>query len=146
MRIAASIPIRDDGNWADAVKFAVEAEQIGISSIWSREAWGFDAVTPLAFLGGKTTPIGLGTGVMQIGWRAHLCECDNDRYDAKFNVQRPFATRTGNQRSTSYGRLARSVFPISFETYPRAYRDRSYSDKWPNAVLRRRIPLNTHPR
>ena len=43
---------------------------MGAASIWSREAWGFDAVTPLAYLAGKTSSIKLGTGIMQIGSRS----------------------------------------------------------------------------
>lgn len=70
MRIALSIPIRDGGDWEHASQFAVEAEKMGAASIWSREAWGYDAVTPLAFLAGQTKTIGLGTGIMQIGSRS----------------------------------------------------------------------------
>ena len=70
MRIALSIPIRDGGDWEHATRFAVEAEKMGAASIWSREAWGYDAVTPLAYLAGKTSSIGLGTGIMQIGSRS----------------------------------------------------------------------------
>ena len=70
MQVAVSIPIRDGGDWAETAAFAIEAERMGATSIWSREAWGFDAVTPLAFLAGKTSSIRLGTGIMQIGSRS----------------------------------------------------------------------------
>jgi F420-dependent oxidoreductase-like protein len=52
------------------VDFVQEAEKIGVDSIWSAEAWGQDAVTPLAFLAGVTSKIRLGTGIMQISARA----------------------------------------------------------------------------
>jgi len=70
MRIALSIPIRDGGDWGHALQFASEAERMGAASLWSREAWGYDAVTPLAFLAARTSTIGLGTGIMQIGSRS----------------------------------------------------------------------------
>lgn len=52
------------------VEFVQEAERAGVDSVWSAEAWGTDAVTPLAYLAGKTEKIKLGTGIMQISARA----------------------------------------------------------------------------
>ena len=43
--------------------FAVEAEKLGVDAVWSAEAWGQDAVTPLAFLAARTSRLRLGTGV-----------------------------------------------------------------------------------
>ena len=62
------------GMWADAtseqaVSFAVEAERLGLHSLWAPEAWGHDALTPLAFLAARTTSVRLGTGIAQIGAR-----------------------------------------------------------------------------
>ena len=51
------------------VDLVKEAEQLGVDSVWSAEAWGSDAVTSLAFLAGQTTKIKLGTGIMQISAR-----------------------------------------------------------------------------
>ena len=48
---------------------AQEAEKIGIDTIWTAEAWIHDAITPLAFLAGKTERVRLGTGIMQVGAR-----------------------------------------------------------------------------
>ena len=56
-------------DWNDLATFAVEAERIGVDSIWSPEAWGFDGATPLAYLAAKTSRIKLGTGVLQVGTR-----------------------------------------------------------------------------
>jgi F420-dependent oxidoreductase-like protein len=52
--------------WDDLVDFVVQAEKIGIDQAWSAEAWGMDAVVPLAYLAGRTERIALGTGIMQI--------------------------------------------------------------------------------
>lgn len=51
------------------ITYVVEAEKLGVDSAWSAEAWGYDAITPLAYLAAKTSRIRLGTGIMQIGSR-----------------------------------------------------------------------------
>ncbi len=43
-----------------------EAEQLGYSIVWTAEAYGSDAVTPLAWIGALTQKIKLGTGIMQM--------------------------------------------------------------------------------
>ena len=58
-----------DANWQDHITYAIEAERLGVDFVWSAEAWGYDAVTPLAYLAAKTSRIRLGTGIMQIGVR-----------------------------------------------------------------------------
>jgi F420-dependent oxidoreductase-like protein len=45
------------------------AEELGYDSVWSAEAYGADALTPLAYLAGLTDRIKLATGVVQIGAR-----------------------------------------------------------------------------
>src|SRR5437773_6029817 len=54
---------------ADDVEFVVEAEQLGAGSVWVPEAWGQDALTPLAYLAARTRTIRLGSGIVQIGAR-----------------------------------------------------------------------------
>jgi F420-dependent oxidoreductase-like protein len=51
------------------VQFAVEAEKLGVDVAWSAEAWGMDAISPLAFLAARTEKLLLGTGIMQISAR-----------------------------------------------------------------------------
>ena len=46
--------------------FAQEAEKLGVDQAWSAEAWGMDAVSPLAFLAARTERMRLGTGIMQV--------------------------------------------------------------------------------
>ncbi|MBM84981.1 MAG: LLM class F420-dependent oxidoreductase [Rhodospirillaceae bacterium] len=45
------------------------AEALGYNSVWSAEAYGSDAVTPLAYLAAMTSRIKLGTGIMQVSAR-----------------------------------------------------------------------------
>jgi F420-dependent oxidoreductase-like protein len=69
MRVAISTRLGQDDR-DDAVSYVVEAERLGVSSVWSSEAWGTDAVTPLAYLAARTSTIKLGTSIMQVGTRS----------------------------------------------------------------------------
>ena len=63
---AASGSRRD---FEEDVHFVVEAEKLGVDAVWTAEAWGHDAVAPLAYLAARTSRIRLGTGIMQISAR-----------------------------------------------------------------------------
>jgi len=45
------------------------AERLGFDSVWTAEAYGSDAITPLAYLAALTKRIRLGTGIMQLAAR-----------------------------------------------------------------------------
>jgi F420-dependent oxidoreductase-like protein len=45
------------------------AEKLGYDCVWTAEAYGSDAVTPLAYLAGQTSRIKLGTAIMQLAAR-----------------------------------------------------------------------------
>jgi F420-dependent oxidoreductase-like protein len=47
-----------------------EAERLGFDSVWTAEAWGSDAVTPLAWIAAQTKKIRLGTAIMQLPGRS----------------------------------------------------------------------------
>ncbi len=51
------------------VELAQEAERLGYDSVWTAEAWGSDAFTPLAWIGAHTSTIRLGTSVVQLSAR-----------------------------------------------------------------------------
>lgn len=51
------------------VEFVQRLENLGYDSVWTAEAYGSDAVTPLAYLAAKTSKIKLGTGIMQMPGR-----------------------------------------------------------------------------
>ena len=53
----------------EAVELVVQAEQLGVDSVWTPEFWGGDAFTPLAFLAARTSTIKLGAGIAQLGAR-----------------------------------------------------------------------------
>lgn len=51
------------------VKLVQLAEQLGYDSVWTAEAYGSDAITPLAYLAAHTERIRLGTAVIQLAGR-----------------------------------------------------------------------------
>jgi F420-dependent oxidoreductase-like protein len=56
-------------DWDALVDYTMAADRLGVDQAWSAEAWGMDAVVPLAYLAAKTRHIKLGTGIMQISSR-----------------------------------------------------------------------------
>jgi len=62
------------GYWAGgpppgAAESVLEAERLGFDSVWTAEAYGSDAITPLAWWGSATERIKLGTAIAQISAR-----------------------------------------------------------------------------
>jgi F420-dependent oxidoreductase-like protein len=55
---------------ADGVAMVREAERLGFDSVWTAEAYGSDAVTPLTWVGALTSTIKLGTGILQMPARS----------------------------------------------------------------------------
>lgn len=51
------------------VELIQEADRLGVYAVWTAEAYGSDAVTPLAWLGALTQQIKLGTAIMQMPGR-----------------------------------------------------------------------------
>ena len=56
-------------DWDQLVEYTKAADRLGVSQAWSAEAWGMDAIVPLAYLAGQTENIHLGTGILQISSR-----------------------------------------------------------------------------
>ena len=85
-------------DWEDLVAYTQRAEKFGVDQGWSGEAWGMDAIGPLAFLAAKTEKIGLGTGIMQISARVpsmiamtsqSMATVSNDRFILGLGVSGP---------------------------------------------------------
>ena len=62
---------------ADPLATAQEAERLGFDSVWTAEAWGSDAFTPLAWIGAHTSRIKLGTSVVQLSARTPTATATN---------------------------------------------------------------------
>lgn len=72
MRIAIAIGGAASGrrnDFEEQVSYVREAERLGVDVVWSAEAWGQDAVVPLAYLAAVTERVQLGSGIMQISAR-----------------------------------------------------------------------------
>jgi F420-dependent oxidoreductase-like protein len=67
VRLGLQLGYDDPVFWAG---LAVEAERCGFHSVWTSEAYGSDAVTPLAWAGARTTTVRLGTAIMQMPARS----------------------------------------------------------------------------
>jgi F420-dependent oxidoreductase-like protein len=52
------------------VALAEHAERLGFHSVWTSEAYGSDAVSPLAWVAGRTQRVQLGTAIMQMPARS----------------------------------------------------------------------------
>lgn len=82
MKLAISIGY-SGGRVELPVDFVLEAERLGYDSVWTAEAYGSDAVTPLAYLAAKTTRIKLGTSIMQLAGRTPaMCAMTMSTLDA----------------------------------------------------------------
>src|SRR5919197_3009204 len=53
----------------DPIDLVLEAERLGFDSVWTSEAYGSDAFSPLCWIGARTERIKLGTGIVQISAR-----------------------------------------------------------------------------
>lgn len=56
-------------DWDELVQYTIEADRMGVDFVWSAEAWGMDAIVPLAYMAAVTRNITLGTGIVQISSR-----------------------------------------------------------------------------
>ena len=50
--------------------FARDAERLGVDSVWTPEAWMYDALTPLGYVAAITERVRLATGAVQLGARS----------------------------------------------------------------------------
>src|ERR1700736_5967476 len=53
----------------NAPELVAEAERLGFDSVWTAEAYGSDALTPLAWWGSRTERVRLGTALCQLSAR-----------------------------------------------------------------------------
>ncbi len=69
MRLATGAGYWSSGPPAGALDSLLEAERLGYESFWTAEAYGSDALTPLAWWGASTSRIKLGTSIIQMSAR-----------------------------------------------------------------------------
>ena|SRR5438270_5125658 len=69
MKLAYRLELYRSARLAVPVDAVRRAEELGYHSVWSAEAYGTDALSPLAYLAALTTRIKLGTAVAQLAAR-----------------------------------------------------------------------------
>ncbi|HXC38044.1 MAG TPA: LLM class F420-dependent oxidoreductase [Burkholderiales bacterium] len=74
MKVAIDLPgagvdTRDRAEFEDSIAFVLEAEKLGVDSVWVAEAWGMDCVVPMAILAARTARLRIGSHIMQISAR-----------------------------------------------------------------------------
>jgi len=69
LKLGANIGYWAGGPPPGAAEMLREAESLGFDSVWTAEAYGSDALIPLAWWGASTERIRLGTGIVQISAR-----------------------------------------------------------------------------
>lgn len=129
-----------DRNWPQVVRFAVESERIGADTCWSAEAWGQDAIAPLAYLAARTERITLGTAVVQISARVPsmtamtaitMAAISGDRFALGLGVSGPQVVEGlhGVPFARPLGRLTEylDVLDLAFAGRPLEYHGSHYS-------------------
>ena len=66
MKLGLSTGYWGAGPPAGALESVKEADRLGFDSVWTAEAYGSDALSPLAWWGSHTTNVKLGTSIMQL--------------------------------------------------------------------------------
>jgi F420-dependent oxidoreductase-like protein len=69
LRLGYSTGYWSQGAPAGALESIKLAEELGFDSVWTAEAYGSDALTPLAWWGASTTKVKLGTSIIQMSAR-----------------------------------------------------------------------------
>ncbi len=69
LRLGLNLGYWSGGPPPGAAEAVAEAERLGFDSLWTAEAYGSDALTPLAWWGGATQRLKLGTSIVQISAR-----------------------------------------------------------------------------
>ncbi|CAM5250741.1 LLM class F420-dependent oxidoreductase OS=Streptomyces microflavus OX=1919 GN=Smic_20950 PE=4 SV=1 [Streptomyces microflavus] len=69
MRLGLALGYWGRGPDPGHLALAQEAERLGYDSVWTAEAWGSDAFTPLTWIAAHTSRIRLGTGIAQMAAR-----------------------------------------------------------------------------
>ncbi len=69
MRLGLALGYWGRGPSPGHLELAQEAERLGYDSVWTSEAWGSDAFTPLTWIAAHTSRIRLGTAVAQMAAR-----------------------------------------------------------------------------
>lgn len=69
MKVGLNLGYWSAGPPSDVVDQVIRAERLGFDSVWTAEAYGSDAISPLAWWGAATSTVRLGTSIIQMSAR-----------------------------------------------------------------------------
>ena len=69
MKLGLCIGLVDQQNPDQQIDLAVEADRLGYDSCWFGEVYGSDCLTPITWVGARTSRIRLGTSILQLSAR-----------------------------------------------------------------------------
>ena len=72
MKLATTIKFRP-GHAGIDMEHVLEAERLGFDAVWAGEAYGTDAVSPVAWVLARTERIKAGTSILQMPARTPAC-------------------------------------------------------------------------
>ena len=112
------------------VEYVVEAEKLGVDTVWTAEAWGQDAIAPLAYLAARTSRIRLGTGIMQISSRVPAMTAMTALTMAAISNDRLLHPGPWHERSANCRRVAGSVIQSTANQAQRNRGDHQAGVRW----------------
>ena len=112
-------------NPLELLELAREAERLGYDSAWAAEAWGVDAITPLAWLGAQTTTIEARHGDHAVA-RPLAGERGDDGGDARPALGRPLPDGPRHVGPAGRRGLARAGVGEAAREDARVRRDRAH--------------------
>jgi F420-dependent oxidoreductase-like protein len=129
----------DRHEWEITEQVAIEADRMGADFCWSSEAWGLDAVAPIAHLAARTQRIRVGTGIMQISARVPattamtamtMATISGDRFSLGLGVSGPRVVEAlqGASFDRPVERLSEylDILELAFAGQPLRYEGRHY--------------------
>jgi alkanesulfonate monooxygenase SsuD/methylene tetrahydromethanopterin reductase-like flavin-dependent oxidoreductase (luciferase family) len=121
------------------------AEDLGYDSVWTAEAWGADAITPLAWIAAQTSRIRLGTGIMQMPARTPaMCAMQAMTVDALSGGRMVVGLGPSGLRSSRAGTACRTASRSSARasTSPSCARSSRARSRWRFQGEEYRIPYD----
>ena len=109
MRVAIALSATG-GPWGDFVTYVPGGRAPGVALCFVAEAWGTDAVSPLAYLAAKTERILLASGIMQIS-ASHARHHSPDRAHPGDVIRQSVYSRPRRQRPAGGRGLRHTACP-----------------------------------
>ena len=128
----------------DLRRTAQQAESLGYDSMWTAEAWGSDAFTPLAFVAASTTRLRLGTAIAQI-WARTPGATAMTASDPAAAVGRAAAPGTRGVRTAGRGGVARRALPPAPRRHTGVHRGRCAPPSPPTPRSSTTVPSTRSP-